>query len=97
MRFRKLDLEWMIKMLQRFLHVLLLTSLLPIVVPTFLMMFVAFAPDQSSSGLFPPWEALSYLPGGKSVWMPIWQITMLLTFLVGAVSYIRDGWDGFDW
>ena len=37
---------------------------------------------------FPPWEMLNLFPGGKFVWMPIWQITMFLTFSVGAVVYV---------
>lgn len=68
--------------------VLLLISLLPIFGP---ILFASFLPSSVASAFpFPPWDSLKLLPGGKAVWMPVWQVSMLFTFLVGAVAFIAS-------
>ena len=68
--------------------VLLLTSLLPIFLPP--LIFASLPSSMMSSMPFPPWDVFNFFPGGKAVWMPMWQTSMLLTFLVGAVTFIAS-------
>lgn len=66
--------------------VLLLLSLLPYFGP---LVVLVFTPSSASSAIpSPPWEVLGFLPGGMAVWMPLWQISILLTFVIGAVAFI---------
>ncbi len=70
------------------LSVLLLVSLLPIFGPMTLGLFL---PTSMSSEIpYPPWEVLDLLPGGKSIWMPFWQISIFLTFVVGVLAFVSS-------
>lgn len=72
------------ELMKKILHVFVFMSVFPFSF-WFAAMFFSFF---GSSLPFPPWEMLNLFPGGESVWIPIWQFTMFLTFSVGAVVYV---------